>query len=208
VFCAYCLKWTKLRALFHTELLGFWLFPSPGVLENRKHGVSETGFVSVLRWGEKTPTPSGPFEIYTFQELYEVCKSSIFRFVSFVAVSFPPMFQSTKPYKSSEISSTTMTHYRNGLSCRSKPARDVVLTISLVVWPEPLWSQPSTLNQCCNIGVSALACRSKFRWASVSLHSQVRCHHRVTQPSRFRPVPNSSVRILTSLVRSVLVSKP
>jgi hypothetical protein len=35
----------------------FELFPSSGILENRKHDVSETGSVSVLRWrGEKTPT--------------------------------------------------------------------------------------------------------------------------------------------------------
>jgi hypothetical protein len=31
-----------------TELLGFWTFPSSGILESRKH-VSETGSVSVLR---------------------------------------------------------------------------------------------------------------------------------------------------------------
>jgi hypothetical protein len=35
--------------VFLTELLGFGLFPSSGILENRKHDVSETGFVSVLR---------------------------------------------------------------------------------------------------------------------------------------------------------------
>jgi hypothetical protein len=39
----------------------FGLFPSSGILENRKHDVSETGSVSVLRWrGEKTPTQLGP----------------------------------------------------------------------------------------------------------------------------------------------------
>jgi hypothetical protein len=32
-----------------TELLGFWTFPSSGILENRKHDVSESGSVSVLR---------------------------------------------------------------------------------------------------------------------------------------------------------------
>jgi hypothetical protein len=34
----------------HTELLiFFWTFPSSGILETRKHDVSETGSVSVLR---------------------------------------------------------------------------------------------------------------------------------------------------------------
>jgi hypothetical protein len=40
----------------------FGLFPTPGMLENRKHDVSETGSVSVLRWGGKTPTQLGPLE--------------------------------------------------------------------------------------------------------------------------------------------------
>jgi hypothetical protein len=41
----------------------FGLFPSSGILENRKHDVSETGSVSVLRWRrEKTPTQLGPLE--------------------------------------------------------------------------------------------------------------------------------------------------
>jgi hypothetical protein len=35
---------------------------------------------------------------------------------------FSLMYQSTKPYKSSEINSTAMTHWGNGLSCRSKPS--------------------------------------------------------------------------------------
>jgi hypothetical protein len=34
----------------------FGLFPPSGLVESRKHDVSETGFVSVLRWGGKTPT--------------------------------------------------------------------------------------------------------------------------------------------------------
>jgi hypothetical protein len=41
----------------------FGLLPSPCILENRKHDVSETGFVSVLRWREeKTPTQLGPLK--------------------------------------------------------------------------------------------------------------------------------------------------
>jgi hypothetical protein len=47
---------------FQTELLGFWTFPASGILENRKHDVSETGSVSVLRWGGKTPAQLGPLE--------------------------------------------------------------------------------------------------------------------------------------------------
>jgi hypothetical protein len=39
------------------------LFPSSNILVNRKHDVSETGSVSVLRWrGEKTPIQLGPLE--------------------------------------------------------------------------------------------------------------------------------------------------
>jgi hypothetical protein len=34
----------------------FGLCPCSGILETRKHNVSETGYVSVLRWGGKTPT--------------------------------------------------------------------------------------------------------------------------------------------------------
>jgi hypothetical protein len=34
----------------------FGLFPLSGVLENRKHGISETGCVSILNRGGKTPT--------------------------------------------------------------------------------------------------------------------------------------------------------
>jgi hypothetical protein len=33
-----------------------------GILETRKHDVSETGSVSVLRWGGKTPTQLSPLE--------------------------------------------------------------------------------------------------------------------------------------------------
>jgi hypothetical protein len=41
----------------------FGLFPSSGILENRKDDVSETGSVSLLRWrGEKTPSQLGPLE--------------------------------------------------------------------------------------------------------------------------------------------------
>jgi hypothetical protein len=49
-----------------SELLGFfffWTFPSSVILETRKHDVSETGSVSVLRWKrEKTPTQLGLLE--------------------------------------------------------------------------------------------------------------------------------------------------
>jgi hypothetical protein len=57
-----CLKvvWQKNSS----ELLFFfWLFPSPGILGTRKHDVSETGSVSVLRsGGEKTSTHLGPLD--------------------------------------------------------------------------------------------------------------------------------------------------
>jgi hypothetical protein len=37
--------------------MGFWTFPSSGILENRKHDVSETGSVSAIMWkGKKVPT--------------------------------------------------------------------------------------------------------------------------------------------------------
>jgi hypothetical protein len=61
---AFCLlSWFDL--LFETssaysELLEFWTLS--GVLETRKHNVSETGSVSILRWEEKTPTQLGPLE--------------------------------------------------------------------------------------------------------------------------------------------------
>jgi hypothetical protein len=41
--------------MYHTQ--NYWVFglrPSSGILETRKHNVSETGFVSVLRWEEDT----------------------------------------------------------------------------------------------------------------------------------------------------------
>jgi hypothetical protein len=40
----------------------FGLHPSSGILETRKHNVSETGSVSILKWGGKTPTQLGPLE--------------------------------------------------------------------------------------------------------------------------------------------------
>jgi hypothetical protein len=39
---------------------GFGLFPSSGILGTRKHDVSETASVSVLRFGGKTHTQLGP----------------------------------------------------------------------------------------------------------------------------------------------------
>jgi hypothetical protein len=47
---------------WNTELLGFWAFPSSGILGNRGHDVSETGSVSVFRWERKTPTQLGRLE--------------------------------------------------------------------------------------------------------------------------------------------------
>jgi hypothetical protein len=42
---------------------GFGLFPSIGILGTRKHDVSETGSLSVLRYGRgKTPTHLGPLD--------------------------------------------------------------------------------------------------------------------------------------------------
>jgi hypothetical protein len=43
----------------------YWVFglcPSSGILETRKHNVSETESVSVLRSGGKTPTQLGTLE--------------------------------------------------------------------------------------------------------------------------------------------------
>jgi hypothetical protein len=49
--------------VYHTQ--NYWvfgLFPSSGILGPRKHDVSETGSVSVLRCGGKMPTQLGPLE--------------------------------------------------------------------------------------------------------------------------------------------------
>jgi hypothetical protein len=40
----------------------FGLCPSSGILETRKDNISETGSVSIHRWGGKTPTLLGPLE--------------------------------------------------------------------------------------------------------------------------------------------------
>jgi hypothetical protein len=40
----------------------FGLCPSSSILKTRKLNVSETGSVSILRWGGKTPTQLGPLE--------------------------------------------------------------------------------------------------------------------------------------------------
>jgi hypothetical protein len=40
----------------------FGLFPSSGILESRKHNVLETGSISILRWGGKTPILLSPIE--------------------------------------------------------------------------------------------------------------------------------------------------
>jgi hypothetical protein len=39
----------KINKSYYWNYWVFGLFPSPGILETRKYGVSETGFVSVLR---------------------------------------------------------------------------------------------------------------------------------------------------------------
>jgi hypothetical protein len=49
--------------VYHTQ--NYWvfgLFPSYGILGNRKHDVSETGSVSVLRCEGKTRTQLGPLD--------------------------------------------------------------------------------------------------------------------------------------------------
>jgi hypothetical protein len=46
-------------------LRNYWVFglcPSSGIVKTRKHDVSETGSVSVLRWGGKTSTQFGPLQ--------------------------------------------------------------------------------------------------------------------------------------------------
>jgi hypothetical protein len=48
--------------IWGSELLGFWTFPSSGILETTIQNVSETWSVSVLRWGGKTPTQFGTLE--------------------------------------------------------------------------------------------------------------------------------------------------
>jgi hypothetical protein len=48
--------WRVLTMVYNSQVYWvFWTFPSSGIPETRKHDVSETGSVSVLRWeGEKT----------------------------------------------------------------------------------------------------------------------------------------------------------
>jgi hypothetical protein len=47
----------------HLNYWVFGLYPSLGIPETRKHDISETGSISILRWrGEKTPTQLGPLE--------------------------------------------------------------------------------------------------------------------------------------------------
>jgi hypothetical protein len=58
------------RELQNEELHDYWvsgLCPSSGILNTREHNVSETGSVSFLRSGGKTPTQLGPFERANFQ---------------------------------------------------------------------------------------------------------------------------------------------
>jgi hypothetical protein len=60
----YCLKWDVYSSRFWRVLTmvhntqNYWVFglcPSSGILETRKHNISETGYVSVPIWGEETP---------------------------------------------------------------------------------------------------------------------------------------------------------
>jgi hypothetical protein len=56
----------------------YWVFgfcPSSGIIQTREPNVSETGSVSVLRWGRETPTLLGPLERAIFNSL-EVVSSS------------------------------------------------------------------------------------------------------------------------------------
>jgi hypothetical protein len=48
--------------LTSTEMMGFVLFPSSGILENRKHDVSVAGSLSVLKCGGKASSQLGPLE--------------------------------------------------------------------------------------------------------------------------------------------------
>jgi hypothetical protein len=60
------LFYSTLQRKFFCMTQNHWVFglrPSSGILETRKHNVSETASVPVLRWGgEKTPTHVGPLE--------------------------------------------------------------------------------------------------------------------------------------------------
>jgi hypothetical protein len=54
-----------IRAIQLAETQNYWVFglcQSSSILDARKHNVSETGSVSVLRWGGETPTLLGPLE--------------------------------------------------------------------------------------------------------------------------------------------------
>jgi hypothetical protein len=46
----------------YSELLGFRTYLSSSILETRKHNVSETGSVSILRRRGETPTLLGPLK--------------------------------------------------------------------------------------------------------------------------------------------------
>jgi hypothetical protein len=50
------------RAIYAQNYWVFGLCPSSGILENREHEVSDTGTVSVLKRGGKTPTQLVPLE--------------------------------------------------------------------------------------------------------------------------------------------------
>jgi hypothetical protein len=62
------------HVLLHSQMgIQYWVFghcPSSGILETRKHSVSETGSVSVLRWEEKTPTLLGSLKLTSITGLW------------------------------------------------------------------------------------------------------------------------------------------
>jgi hypothetical protein len=58
----------------------FWTFPSPGILETKKHDVSEPGSVSVLKWkgGEDTLQTANISQINSYFELAIATKTKLF----------------------------------------------------------------------------------------------------------------------------------
>jgi hypothetical protein len=68
-----CRFWRVLTMVYNTQdYWVFWTFPSSGILENRKHDVSETVSISVLRWKGGGDTYSvGPNWVGVFSPLSE-----------------------------------------------------------------------------------------------------------------------------------------
>jgi hypothetical protein len=53
------------NVLYHLYTQNYWvfgLFTLSSILETRKDDVWETGYISIYRWGGKTPTQLGPLE--------------------------------------------------------------------------------------------------------------------------------------------------